>query len=304
MLRSLVVVPSPAALRKNLLAGIRYLFRKRPGFFAARIWQAIRLLLSLPQHTAVLRTLEHPQSAAFSRRYPLFAFKYLDEFVVLRLPLRTRRSIFISHLRFLQQTFKPSFIDTVENQRPAMWRKVIDGRMFSIALEVAAVLGGEGEFRLAFYMDGAEVYRLLFVFAAGNHFNLSDQRIAVVTGIQGAPDFELVKLATKTCSDIQPAHVLMSAFGGIAEAANISTVLGPDEKRQLFAPRLLFSYGRFFETYGKEIPGENLYCIRIPYFEKPASEVKADHRRRNRRKRQFRAEVRLQALDAIQEYLA
>jgi hypothetical protein len=56
--------------------------------------------------------------------------------------------------------------------------------------------------------------------------------------------------------------------------------------------------------YGKEIPYQQMYHIGVPYFHKPILEVKASHRRRNRRKRQFRDDVRAQAVKAIQDYLA
>jgi hypothetical protein len=113
-----------------------------------------------------------------------------------------------------------------------------------------------------------------------------------------------VKAATKACDDIQPAHVLMAALEGIAAATHLSTILGPHETRQLFyGEKLFFSYGAFFETYGKEIPDQQMYRISVPYYLKPSFQVKATHRRRNLRKRQFRADVHRQAVQALSQYL-
>jgi len=293
-----------ALLWSNLLAASGYLYGKGPGFAAARVGQGLRLLLSLPQHFSVLRVLSHPQCSGLLRRYPMLAFKYLGDYVALGLPVAARRSIFVSHFRSLQRLFNANFLDLVQRSSPSLWYATIDKRTFQITLEMIGVLGCEGELRLVFYMDRSEVYRLIFVFASGRDFDLPDEKLLIVTGIQGVRDFERVKIATKTCCDIQPAHILMTAIGAIAEASGVSTILGPHETRQLFCgAQLLFSYGDFFHNYGKEIPGQNMYRIDVPFYRKPTLAIKATHRRRNRRKRQFRTDVHQRVFEAIRQYL-
>ena len=289
----------------DLDAGSTSLLQKGTQFVVPRAWLALRVLICLPHHREVLRVLRHPQSAALIRQYPRMAFKYLNKYVALRLPMKTRRSIFLSHFQFLQRAFKATFLDSAQRLSPTPWRQTIEQRAFRVAIELIAIMGCEGELRLVFYMDEHEVSRLIFVFASGRDFNLPDQTIAIVSGIQGARDFERVKLATKTCCDVQPAHILMAALGALAEATHISTILGPHEKRQLLCgDKSFFSYGGFFEMYGKKIPYQQMYHIGVPYFHKPILEVKASHRRRNRRKRQFTDDVRAQTVVAIQDYLA
>ncbi len=288
----------------NLVAASGYLYGKGPGFAAARVSQGLRLLLSLPQHYSVLRVLSHPQCSGLLRRHPMLAFKYLGDYVALGLPVAARRSIFVSHFKSLQRLFKANFLDLVQRSSPMLWHATMDGRQFHITLELTGVLGSEGELRLVFYMDRSEVYRLVFVFASGRDFDLPDEELLIVTGIQGVRDFERVKIATKTCCDIQPAHILMTAIGAIAEASRVSTILGPNETRQLFCgAQLFFSYGDFFHTYGSEMPSQNMYRIDVPFYRKPTFAIKATHRRRNRHKRLFRSDVHHRVFEAIREYL-
>ena len=288
----------------NLRTGWEYLYKRGSRFAFPRMYQAARLLFSLPQHINVLRVLTHPQSAGLARQYPLLAFKYLADYVVLKLPMKSRRSIFLYHFQFLQRTYSTTFLDSVQRLSPILWRQTIEQKTFHVTMELLGVLGCEGELRLVFYMEGSEVYRLIFVFASGREFNLQDETIVIVSGIQGVPNFERVKVATKICCDIQPAHILMTAIGGLADAAGVSAILGPHDTRQLFCrPKLYFSYSSFFETYGKEIPNHKMYYISVPLPQKPVSEIKATHRRRNRQKRHFRAGVHCQVVQAIQEYL-
>jgi uncharacterized protein VirK/YbjX len=290
-----------ASLLANLIAGSKYLGRKGIRLTLPRAYRGLQLLLSLPGSLRVLRVLSHPQSARLVREHPRLAFKYWWRYVALRLPMKTRRSILLSHFQFLQRTFRTNFLDLVERLSPTLWSQTIEQETFHVALEL--ILGCEGELRLAFNMMGRQVYKLIFVFASGRDFKLRDEIIIIVSSIQGVHDFDRVKQATKICHDIQPAHVLMAALGGVAEAANVSAILGLHQTRQLFGDQLSFSYEKFFETYGDEIPGEGMYYIRVPYFRKPASEIKPTHRGRNRRKRRFKDEVHDQTVRALQEYL-
>jgi uncharacterized protein VirK/YbjX len=290
-----------ASFLTNLIAGAEYLYQKVLRLTLPRAYRGLQFLLSLPGHLRVLRVLSHPQSARLVREHPPLAFKYWWRYVALRLPMKTRRSILLSHFQFLQRTFSRTFLDLVERLSPTLWSQTIEQKTFHVALEL--ILGCEGELRLAFSMMGSQVYKLIFVFASGRDFNLRDEIIIIVSSIQGVHDFDRVKLATKMCHDIQPAHILMAALGGLAEAANVSAIVGLHQTRQLFRDQLSFSYDKFFEAYGDEIPGEDMYYIRVPYVRKPVSEIKPTHRGRNLRKRRFKADVHDQTVRALQEYL-
>jgi uncharacterized protein len=299
--------PQPAgvvSLFGNLITGSKYIYRKGVRFALPKAYQGVQLLLGLQGHLRVLRVLSHPQSARLARAHPLLAFKYLPRYVALRLPMKTRRSILLSHFQFLQRTFRTNFLDLVERLSPTLWSQTIEQKTFQVALELKQALDCEGELRLAFHMTGSWVYQLIFVFASGRDFNLREETIIIVSSIQGVRDFDRVKLATKLCHDIQPAHILMAALGGLAEIVNVPVILGLHQERQLFCDQLFFSYDKFFGTYGDEIPGEGTYYIRVPYFQKPASEIKSTHRRRNRRKRRFKADVRDQTVRALREHLS
>jgi uncharacterized protein VirK/YbjX len=287
----------------NLIAGARYVSHRGAHFAAGKTWRAARLLLSFGSFIRLLRLLSHPQSAGLAREHPGLPFKYLGDYVALRLPMRVRRSILESHYRFLQQKFTVTFLDLVRRERPVLWQASLDGRSFHILIDFPE-RHYEGDLRLNFAMDGAELYRLIFVFAEGRDLNFEEGIILIMTSIQGDGDFSGIKLATKTCHDTQPAHILMAALSGLAESTGIATLFGFHETRQISrGDELFFSYERFFESYGKEITDTKMYQIRMPYFEKPVAEIKTNHRSRNLRKRQFKAEIRAQVKRAVEKYL-
>jgi uncharacterized protein VirK/YbjX len=266
--------------------------------------QGLLLLFSVGKHIAVLRVLSHPQCARLASKYPLLAFKYLGSYVALDLPLATRRSIFVNHFQLLQRKFAGGFLASMDGLPIAVWRKTIGQRRFDVTIGLNYVIEHEGDLVLVFRMDGIMVYRLMFVFASGHDFHLPDETIIIVSGVQGVHDFNRVKLATKTCCDLQPAHILMAALGGLAEVARVSTIVGLHQSRQLFGHNVRFSYDRFFEIYGTEMAGQRTYLIQVPYVEKPIASVETSHRRRTLRKRQFKADTRHQVVEALTAYLA
>lgn len=287
----------------SLFFGVRYLCRRGARFAAGKAWSAVCLLFSIRPHLRVLKVLSHAQTAPLIRNHPRLPFKYFGQYIALDLPLGVRRAIFVSHYAFLQRRFDAAFLVSLLRDAPTLWEVEIDGMSFRIALDFPDS-DYEGDLRLVFKLDRIEAYKLIFVFGPGHCFGAQDETVLIVTNIQGAQDFDAVKLATKTCHDIQPAHILMAALSGLAEAAQISTLYGFHETRQISHGRqLYFSYEKFFAAYGEEVPGQKMYCMRLPYFEKPMREIRTNHRQRNLRKRRFKADIRAQVMRAIERHL-
>jgi uncharacterized protein len=262
------------------------------------------LLLSWHRHISVRRVLSQPQFARLTARRPLLSYKYLGNYVALGLPLAARRSIFVGNYQFLQRKFNDSFIACMDSVPVTVWRTAIGRSTFDVAFGLNGVRDREGDLLLDFHMDGSLVYRLMFVFAPGRDFHLADETVIVVAAVQGVPDFERVRLATKTCCDIQPAQILMAALGAIAELVGVSTLLGLHQSRQLVGERVLFAYDRFFEIYGSEFAGQRTYLIKVPYLEKSIAEIERCHRKRTLRKRAFKGHARRQVLENLRRYLA
>jgi uncharacterized protein VirK/YbjX len=287
---------------ESLKACARYASSRGARYSAGKAWWAARALSSPRQHLAVQKLLSHPQYTLLIREQPLLALKYAAPYVARGLSIRIRRAILFAHYQFLQRKFRPAFLDSVLSSLP-LWLATIDARAFQISIDFP-YSNTEGDLQFVFRMDGAKVYKLIFVFASGKEFNLADDIIIAVTNIQGALDFDRVKLVTKRCHDIQPAHMLMAALSGLAEATNISTVVGFHGDRQISrCSRVFFSYENFYAHYGDPIDGRKMHRMRLPYFEKSVADIESKHRKRSLRKRQFKADIRTQVSKAVARYL-
>jgi uncharacterized protein len=290
-----------SVLWEGLKSSARYAFSRGAWYAAGKAWRAMRLLFMLRGHIALQKLLSHPQFRTLIREQPLLPVKYLVPYVARGLSTRTRRSILFAHYQFIQRVFRPEFLDCVMRSLP-LWLATIDAHAFLISLDFP-YSNQEGDLQLVFKMDAAEVYRLIFVFAPGKDFNMADDIVIAISNIQGAQEFDRVKLATKRCSDIQPAHILMAALGGLAQATNISSLLGFHGDRQISrSAKLFFSYEKFYANYGEEVLGEKMHRARLPFFERPVSDIQSNHRKRSLRKRQFKVEIRTQVNNAVAQY--
>jgi uncharacterized protein VirK/YbjX len=271
-------------------------------YSAGKAWSALRVLFSLRQHLVVQKLLSDPQYMMLIREQPLLPLKYASPYVALGLSTRVRRSILSAHYQFLRQKFRPTFLDSVLGSLP-LWLATMGAQEFQISIDFP-YSNTEGDLQLVFRMDGTKVYKLIFVFASGRDFDLADDMVIAVTNIQGAADFDRVKLATRKCHDIQPAHMLMAALSGLADATNISTAVGFHGDRQISrCTRLFFSYEDFYDIYGEKILGRKMHRMPLPHSEKPVSDIQSNHRKRSLRKRRFKADIRAQVSNTVAQYL-
>lgn len=295
--------PAVSPIVENLDAGARYVIHRGLGFALRKTWAAVRLLCSLRAHAKVLRVLSHPEFRGLPRVRPRLPFKYFGVYVALGLPLRTRRAILVTHYEFLRRHFVDGFLDEVLERPPVLWQQTLDDREFRIHLDFPPS-DYEGDLRLLFTMDGVEIYRLIFVFAPGAELGSGDGPVMVVSNIQGAQDFDRVKVATKVCHDVQPSNLLMAALNGVAESTGISRLVGFHNSRMISGGReLFFSYEKFFIGYGGEPRDGMSYHVALPYAEKPVTEVKSNHRTRTLRKRQFKGDIQSEVAAAVRRRL-
>lgn len=116
--------------------------------------------------------------------------------------------------------------------------------------------------------------------------------VIYITCIQGLTALPRVNQITAQCGGVQPAHILISALAGIADALQIRSAIGIRTADQIANKGTLnFSYDLFFEAYGKLLPDQSAYMIRLPFVLKELSAVKAHHRNRTRHRREVRANV-------------
>ena len=261
----------------------------------------------LLNHLQVVRRLTVGPAAPLARRDPELTRKYIRPYIAESLRHIERRRILLFHTDFLVRRLNARFFAEAAHPVRPIWSVEQDGRTHEIWLKAHDLRGGEGDLALVFAADGQPLYELSFSLAP--KASGSELAAMLIVRIQGARGrFAEIRRATTGFGDISPAHVLVSAAEGIAEALGVTTILGIRNNEQLSKTcaekeGCLFDYDAFWESLGGR-PRHGWFQFEAPFAPKPLSQTAASHRRRTRRKRRAKALVREQVTSVLRSRYA
>ena len=245
-----------------------------------------------------------------ARSAPRLSTRYTREYIALGLGAVQRREVFTFHHRFMLERFEDQLTRAISSESGyVLWRHDHEGSHYEIRLKIDQSLHGEGDLVLGFYDSaGARLYDLSFSFSPGHVTGCDSHPTLLVARIQGGRDlFDAIRAATKACGDILPSLLLLSAAEGVAAALSIARLGGVSSEHQLssrWRPEGAhrFDYDGFWHEFLGERQGEWFWAP-TPLHRKPIAEVAPTHRRRARRKRQFRDALATEVSRALSEGL-
>ena len=95
----------------------------------------------------------------------------------------------------------------------------------------------------------------------------------------------------------------MAALQGIALACGLTCIWGAGNERQLANGTALFNYDSFWDALGGQKQPSQLYNLSVPFPEKPMASIKANHRSRTLRKREYKHKITQQVRAHFEEQL-
>lgn len=228
-----------------------------------------------------------PQVAALAQANPRLTYKYLGQYLALDLPTKDKLGMLTSHYRYFTKYIRSHFFEDVL-RKTYIWQDRQGDDSFAIGLFFPVGLDWEGELAIVMECNTVPVYTIRFTVVADQLPNSLFSESIFVGGIQGVRNPDLVKQATKTLFDITPAALLMAALQGIALAYGSTCIWGAGNERQLASGAASFNYDAFWDTLGGQKQPNLLYRLPIPFPEKPITAIKANHRSRTLRKREYK----------------
>jgi uncharacterized protein len=245
----------------------------------------------------VIRAMNHSGTLSLTKRHPNLLTKYCGEYLAKSFSQKTRREILIFHHRFMMEHVTESFYEQILESGSVLWNEIIDENRYMISLSFNVWEHREGDLSLIFYQNNNPLYEISFTVTPGYLINTAADKVLFVGRVQGVKlQADAIKNATKACHDIAPPYLLMEAAQGIARVLAIDTIGGVSDEEQLsksedVAAVFFFAYDAFWETYSVNERGANIYGISVPFRQKPLEEIAVHHRRRTRRKRQFKKNI-------------
>lgn len=247
-------------------------------------------------HRAVRATMAQAPLRALVDAYPKIRYQYLGAYLAAGLPKAARREILLAHYRYLMARVDQSFFARLLQDGPVLWGSRRGNDAFAIRLSFTGQQHYEGDLLLEFQHNGTPLYRLSFTIAPGPLTGAAAPHAILVARIQGVRGrFEAIRHATKSCLDIAPQLLLLSAVQGIAKALQIEVIAGIRNSEQITfntdgATDIYFDYDEFWEAFAG-IRTDRFYLIPVPFAKKPIQQINTVHRRRTRLKRRFKEAV-------------
>ena len=282
-------------------------------------------------HSENLRQLRQllatPSLLILKHQAPQLATKALAPGLALGLSTENRLAILRHHYGSLAAQGCPNFFDRVLRGE-ILWQQLAGNSWLRIQLAYPNETDFEGELSFLFYVDDIRVAIVSCTCAPAGSLGRAAPAAVLVSRVQGTRHFALYKLATKALYDTPPTAVLLHAVYGFAQALGYSAIMGVGETTQLslarpstnliFAnPRAAqkqqqsglvqspggFSHDHFWQQFGATPTANGLVRLAFPPAEKPMASIPARHRSRNRRKRQFKHQLRTSIAEYVTQHL-
>lgn len=286
------------ALRAAAQAEIRGAHAHRKNISRWKVVRGLALLLASPRRISdVLSFLKAKNTSALINHKPELILKWSDKYLGKTIAVSHRCRMFAFHYLFIGNCIKSDFYDRLLSGGFDFWSSNTTPTEVTIHLRLPRS-PREGDLSLVMALDGIEIYELSFTIVPGETMKVSCP-VLLIARLQGRRQhYEAIKKATKLCRDVAPAYVLTAAVEGIARALKVECVAGVDDTDQL-GSRKLFDYSSFWNSLAFRKAGGQYYISALPIYSRPLEECAADHRRRTKRKRQFKADIRLAVEDSF-----
>jgi uncharacterized protein len=244
-------------------------------------------------HREVVALFEH-QSLEPLRPQSL-ANKYLSGYMAKKFGKRERRRILLHHYRRIIDQTSLDFHSRITAGPCILWRQFEVDDTFAIALSFNERSHYEGDLSLVFLCGEQRIFEISFAIVPGSIVGPAHDELLLIGRVQGVKDqFDAIKRATGACRDVAPQHMLILAVQSIAQTLGIQAIAGVRRDEQLAnLPTMYFEfdYDAFWEALLASKTVRDFYEIPIPPPKKPLADIQASHRRRTRRKREFKESV-------------
>lgn len=236
-----------------------------------------------------------PRFRPFFARYPLCIKKVIYPYLVSSFTKRVRLLVFLNHYRIIWWHFLPGFLNQVLDGGIVLWVRSINGARFCISLSYET-LGTEGELSLVLTRDGENVFSLSFTLVPGKHLEVDAAQVLLISRVQGARDYEIVRASIKAFGGYRPQEMLIAGARSVAQELGITCLAGIVAQQQICWQKAsiehaFFNYDRFWGEIGGCQFSDRIFLLPLKPRHTPLQEISRAHRARKSAQYQLEREV-------------
>lgn len=262
----------------------------------ARDYPQFRALLSAPFYLDLLDVC------------PRLSRQYLTTYLMRSFGTRERLVAVHHHYRTLHDLVRSAFIPGLLGNGVELWSREIDGEDYRMVIKQNVDDHHEGDILLILRRGTKMLFQMSFAFVPGSLIGMRKRNVLFIGSAQGGKaDVEGLRRAIKANEGVAPSHLVMAALRGVAQALGVDGMAGVSDADQMTKTRpnsyvFQFDYAGFWPMFGGEENSRGVFEIPIEAWEKPLTEIPRSHRRRSRKKREYKAEVTTEIANALACY--
>jgi len=263
-------------------------YRRRKGTWKALV-AFIRLTTSGQRISEVLGIVRAANATALIIQKPETILKWSGKYLAKNLAPSARSRMLAFHYHFIGTRIHEAFYAGLMSNGFVLWSHKSDAGEIVLHMRYAQS-PREGDLSLIMTFDRGQIYELSFTIVPGEFVHARGP-VLLVARVQGRKNrFETIKKTTKLCCDVSPPYVLMAAIEGIGAALGVGSVAGVSNINQIYGYKS-FDYESFWQTLSFEKTESGFYASALPIASRPLDQCSPDHRRRTKKKRNFKAGI-------------
>lgn len=278
--------------------------------WVACIGRSLRVVLFYRFHRRLL-ALEIYRNYVSAAHDDVFHHLSHRNYLIRGLTLRQRVQCVATHYHFDEATFDRAFKRAVyADGGLVLWERNLDGIAVSIKLEMAARLCAEGDLTICAYVDKLALHCLSFSWTEGSFVGIDAPVVPFVVRNQGhrADAAAALKNFERAYPNNSPSFFCIAALQGLALALGMNQVVAVRSTWQCSYTaaddkHFANAYDGLWQTLGGAPMGDRIFCIALPFYVKPLSEMAAKHRKRARTRREHWASISESAYSTLRAHL-
>ena len=206
-------------------------------------------------------------------------FIYLYSYISRSFGIPDKASILINHYNYLQKKFSGANLEKLFAEGIECLHERAGDDVYTITFSSSSLLEFEGSMLLNFKLNGISLSTLSFTFVPGKLFNIDEEDIIYISGLQrDGNQLDNCYRAKKYFKNTSLSVMLMTALEGIAISLNIKTCIGISSRNQLSLNNEQ-EYTKFYSVYDQfwlnndgVLVGED-YVFKIPIPQKDVQPI-------------------------------
>lgn len=217
-------------------------------------------------------------------------YRYFQKTINPKFTPMLRRNVIVFHQHIIQKYLKYNIL----KNNSVIWHEEFDEHTCAVTLSISSNNYLESELELSLKLNGTKIYYLSFMISRGISFGINESIVIFIGRVQGvANQKDKIRLFTRLCHGFAPIMILLTIIQALAVNVKAQSLCGLKALDHPYAnnPGMIMNYDKMWQDMGSSCENGEYHIVTLPIVQKPLSDIVLQHRRRARKRREFKDRV-------------